>query len=207
MQCKKPCPLYPNSDRTSGFPHKAMSAFPRNRTFITSLSRPLALQLSHAPGVNQPLRFFNRFVPVEAIELERNQIKRLILACRFDLAAIGFGNYRPPRSIGSLEGTDSEAFVVRSAVSIAWHDAMYRRDRVARNACLASRLKPRLRYYRSLSAFPPLRQAKGPKTDINDISVCATTAGERRVSLRTCVLWLCRRSTGSDYKSRDSLPK
>jgi hypothetical protein len=39
---------------------------------------------------------------------------------------------------------------------------MYRRDRVARNACLASRLKPRLRYYRSLSAFPPLRQAKGP---------------------------------------------
>src|SRR5262249_6490065 len=29
-------------------------------------------QLSHAPGVNQPLRFFNRFVPVEAIELERN---------------------------------------------------------------------------------------------------------------------------------------
>ena len=116
------------------------SAMSQKRTFKTSLSRPLAPQLSHAPGVNQPLRFFNRFVPVEAIELERNQIKRLVLACRFDLAAIGFGNYRSPQSIGSLEGADSEPFVVRSAVSIAWHDAMYGRDRVARNACLASGL-------------------------------------------------------------------
>jgi hypothetical protein len=26
MQCKTACPLYPNSDRESGFPHKAMSA-------------------------------------------------------------------------------------------------------------------------------------------------------------------------------------
>src|SRR5262249_51070182 len=97
-------------------------------------------QLSHAPGVNQPLRFFNRFVPVEAIELERNQIKGLVLACHFDLTAIGFCNYRSPQSIGSLEGADSEPFVVRSAVSVAWHEAMYRRDRVARNACLASGL-------------------------------------------------------------------
>ena len=90
--------------------------------------------LSHAPGVNQPLRFFNRFVAVEAIELDRNQIKRLVLACRFDLTAIGFGNYRSPRSIGSLEGADGEPFVVRSAVSIGWHGAIYRRGPSARNA-------------------------------------------------------------------------
>jgi hypothetical protein len=52
--------------------------------------------LSHATGVNQPLRFFKRFVRLDAIELDRNQIKRLVLACRFDLTAIGFGrDYRP----------------------------------------------------------------------------------------------------------------
>ncbi|HEY6381915.1 MAG TPA: hypothetical protein VIY07_08950, partial [Pseudolabrys sp.] len=55
--------------------------------------------LSHALGVNQPLRFLKRFVAAEAIGLDRNQIKRLVLACHFDLAAIGFGNYRSPRSI------------------------------------------------------------------------------------------------------------
>jgi hypothetical protein len=31
--------------------------------------------LSHATGINQPLRFFKRFVAVEAIKLDRNQIK------------------------------------------------------------------------------------------------------------------------------------
>src|SRR5262249_54322647 len=56
----------------------------------------------------------------------------------FDLAAIGFGNYRSPQSIGSLEGAESEPFVVRSAVSIARHDAMYRRERVARNGIPAT---------------------------------------------------------------------
>ena len=34
--------------------------------------------LSHAAGVNQPLRFFKRFVGLDAIELDRNQIKRLV---------------------------------------------------------------------------------------------------------------------------------
>jgi hypothetical protein len=33
--------------------------------------------------------------------LEWNQIKRLVLSCRFDLAAIGFGNYRSPQSIAA----------------------------------------------------------------------------------------------------------
>jgi hypothetical protein len=47
----------------------------------------------------------------------------------------------------------------------------------------------------------------GLSADINDMSGCATTAGERGVLLRACVLWLCRRNTGSDYKSRDCLPK
>ena len=28
MQCKKACPLYPNSDRESGFPQTVMSALP-----------------------------------------------------------------------------------------------------------------------------------------------------------------------------------
>ena len=79
--------------------------------------------LSHATGVNQPLRFFKRSVACGAIELERNQIKRLVLACRFDLAAIGFGNYRSPQSIVSLEGADCEPFVVRSTASMAWHGA------------------------------------------------------------------------------------
>jgi hypothetical protein len=74
--------------------------------------------LSHATGVNQPLRFFKRSVGCGAIELDRNQIKRLVLACRFDLTAINFGNYRSPQSIVSLEGADGEPFVVRSAVSI-----------------------------------------------------------------------------------------
>src|SRR6478752_4615516 len=41
----------------------------------------------------------------------------------FDLTAIGFGNYRSPQSIGSLEGADGEPFVVSSAVSIGWHGA------------------------------------------------------------------------------------
>jgi hypothetical protein len=40
--------------------------------------------------------------------LDRDQIKRLILACRFGLTAIGFGNYRSPKSIVSLEGADAE---------------------------------------------------------------------------------------------------
>src|SRR5262249_21333960 len=79
--------------------------------------------LSHATGVNQPLRFFKRSVACGAIELERNQIKRLVLACRFDLAAIGFGNYRPPQSIVSLEGADCEPFVVCSTASMTWHGA------------------------------------------------------------------------------------
>ena len=74
--------------------------------------------LSHATGVNQPLRFFKRFLAVEAIELDRNHIKRLVLARGFDLTAIGFGNYRSPQSIGSLEGADGEPFVVPSAVSM-----------------------------------------------------------------------------------------
>src|SRR5215510_16052264 len=90
--------------------------------------------LSHATGVNQPLCFFKRFVSVEAIELDRNQIKRLVLARRFDLTAIGFANYRSPQSIGSLEGADGEPFVVRSAVSIGWHGAMYARGPLGRNA-------------------------------------------------------------------------
>ena len=64
--------------------------------------------LSHATGINKPLRFFKRFVAVEAIKLDRNQIKRLVLACRFDLTAIDFGNYRSPRSISGLEGADGE---------------------------------------------------------------------------------------------------
>jgi hypothetical protein len=71
--------------------------------------------LSHATGVNQPLHFFKRFVGVDAIELDRHQIKRLVLA--------GFGNYRSPQSIVSLDGADSEPLVVRSAVSIGWHGA------------------------------------------------------------------------------------
>jgi hypothetical protein len=83
--------------------------------------------LSHATGINQPLRFFKRFVAVEAIKLDRNQIKRLVLACRFDLTAIDFGNYRSPRSISGLEGADGEPFVVRNAVSIGWHGAIYGR--------------------------------------------------------------------------------
>jgi len=131
-------------------PQKGMSALARKRTVITSLLRPLAPRLSHAPSVNQPLRFFNRFVPVEAIELERNQIKGFVLACRFDLTAIGFGNYRSPQSIGSLEGAESEPFVVRSAVSIARHDAMYRRDRVARNGIPATEFPQAVE-----SALPP----------------------------------------------------
>ena len=77
--------------------------------------------LSHATGVNQPFHFFKRFVGLDAIELDRNQIKRLVLACRFDFTAIGFGNYRSPQSIVSPEGADGESFVVRSAVSIGWH--------------------------------------------------------------------------------------
>ena len=35
--------------------------------------------LSHATGVDQPLRFFKRFLAAEAIELDRNHIKRLVL--------------------------------------------------------------------------------------------------------------------------------
>ena len=132
MHRKKACPRRPKADS------------------LTSLLRPLAPQLSHAPRVNQPLRFLNRFVPVEAIELERNQIKGLVLACRFDLTAIGFGNYRSPQSIGSLEGAESEPFVVRSAVSIARHDAMYRRDRVARNGIPATEFAQAVE-----SALPP----------------------------------------------------
>ena len=83
--------------------------------------------LSHATGINKPLRFFKRFVAVGAIKLDRNQIKRLVLACRFDLTAIDFGNYRSPRSISGLEGADGEPFVVRNAVSIGWHGAIYGR--------------------------------------------------------------------------------
>jgi hypothetical protein len=62
-----------------------------------------------------------------AIGRKADQIKRLVLACRFDLAAIGFGNYRSPRSIRGFEGADDEPFVVRSAVSIGWHGAIYAR--------------------------------------------------------------------------------
>ena len=91
-------------------------------------------QLGHAAGVNQPLRFFKRMLAVEAIELDRNHIKRFVLARRFDLTAIGFGNYRSPQSIGSLEGADGEPFVVGSALSIGWHGAMYGRGPLARNA-------------------------------------------------------------------------
>ena len=80
-------------------------------------------QLGHAAGVNQPLRFFKRFLAAKAIEFDRNHVKRLVLARRFDLTAIGFGNYRSPQSIGSLEGADGEPFVVSSAVSIGWHGA------------------------------------------------------------------------------------
>src|SRR5262245_26374983 len=87
----------------------------------------LAHSLNHAPSVNQPLRFLKRFVAAEAIEWDRNHIKRLVLACRFDLAAIGFGDNRSPRSIRGLEGADGEPFVVRSAVSIGWHGAIYGR--------------------------------------------------------------------------------
>ncbi|MGB8512651.1 MAG: hypothetical protein WCE24_07630 [Pseudolabrys sp.] len=83
--------------------------------------------LSHTTGIYQPLRFFKRFVAVEAIKLDRNQIKRLVLACRFDLTAIDFGNYRSPRSTSGLEGADGEPFVVRNAVSIGWHGAIYGR--------------------------------------------------------------------------------
>ena len=83
--------------------------------------------LSHTTGIYQPLRFFKRFVAVEAIKLDRNQIKRLVLACRFDLTGIDFGNYRSPRSISGLEGADGEPFVVRNAVSIGWHGAIYGR--------------------------------------------------------------------------------
>ena len=83
--------------------------------------------LSHATGIYQPLGFFKRFVAVEAIKLDRNQIKRLVLACRFDLTGIDSGNYRSPRSIRGLEGADGEPFVVRSAVSIGWHGAIYGR--------------------------------------------------------------------------------
>jgi hypothetical protein len=79
--------------------------------------------LSHATGVNQPLHFFKRFVGVDAIELDRHQIKRLVLAFRCDLTAISFGNYRSPQSIVSLDGAESEPLVVRSAVSIGWHGA------------------------------------------------------------------------------------
>ena len=43
--------------------------------------------LSHTTGIYKPLRFFKRFVAVEAIKLDRNQIKQLVLACRFDLTA------------------------------------------------------------------------------------------------------------------------
>ena len=39
--------------------------------------------VSHATGVNQPLRFSKRFVAVEAVELHRNQINRFVLACHF----------------------------------------------------------------------------------------------------------------------------
>ena len=77
----------------------------RHRLFARETTRKDA-SFSHAAGVNQPLRFFKRFVAVEAIELDRNQIKRLVLACRFDLTAIDFGNYRSPRSISGLEGAD-----------------------------------------------------------------------------------------------------
>ena len=35
--------------------------------------------LSYTTGIYQPLRFFKRFVAVEAIKLDRNQIKRLVL--------------------------------------------------------------------------------------------------------------------------------
>ena len=80
--------------------------------------------LSYAAGVNQPLRFFKRLGGLDAIELNRNQIKRLVLACRFDLTAIGFGNYRSPQSIVSLESADDEPFVVRSAASIGWQVGM-----------------------------------------------------------------------------------
>jgi hypothetical protein len=80
--------------------------------------------LSHATGVNQPLRFFKRLARLDAIELERNQVKRFVLACRFDLTAIGFGNYRSPQSVVSLEGSEGEPFVVRSAMSIGWHGAI-----------------------------------------------------------------------------------
>ena len=59
--------------------------------------------------------------------MDRNHIKQLVLARCFDLTAIGFGNYRSPQSIGSLEGADGEPFVVPSAVSIGWHGAIYGR--------------------------------------------------------------------------------
>jgi hypothetical protein len=42
-------------------------------------------------------------IAVEAIELDRNHIKRLVLGRRFDLTAICFGNYRSPQSIGILK--------------------------------------------------------------------------------------------------------
>ena len=144
-----------------------MSALPRKRTVITSLSRPLAPQLSHAPSVNQPLRFSNRFVPVEAIELERNQIKGLVLACRFELTAIRFGNYRSPQSIGSLEGADSEPFVVRSAVSIARHDAMYRREHLARNGIPATARLGRQAIPKANNAMPvSVKSALPPTADM-----------------------------------------
>src|SRR5262245_49181720 len=47
----------------------------------------------------------------------------------------------------------------------------------------------------------------GPIADIDDISGYAAIAGKRGVSLSACVLWRWRRSTDSDYKSRDCLPK
>src|SRR5262245_34350401 len=46
----------------------------------------------------------NAFSRHEAIEFDRNHIQRLVLARHFDLTAIGFGNYRSPRPIGSLKG-------------------------------------------------------------------------------------------------------
>jgi len=98
------------------------------------------MRMPHNGGVRMrfavPLRFFKRFLAAEAIELDRNHIKRLVLARGFDLTAIGFGNYRSPQSIGSLEGADGEPFVVPSAVSIGWHGAIYGRGLPVRAARL-----------------------------------------------------------------------
>jgi hypothetical protein len=69
--------------------------------------------------------------------------------------------------------------------------------------------------HKVMSALPPKADMCGattdvrfgPKADMNDMSACAATAGERGVSGSAFAPRIQRRSTGSDCKSRDCPPK